>query len=536
MAFVLNNVNQQQLSFFDSYNNLTEREKKVLEKSWAKYFSEYIFPQIDEQPYAVLYSEKYSRPNTPVNVQIGALIIKEVTGLSDDEMLAALMFDIRFQYALHTTSCIEQPMSDRTLGRFRERCTTYEQETGIDLLHDTIQALSSEMAEMMKVDLSLKRMDSLMVASNIKRMSRLELLYTCVVNLAKEVVKQGDDLPEELKHYTEKDDHNRVIYHTRSEDTSNKIDTVLKDAITLKELCGGGNYDESSNYQLLLRVIKEQAVKSEDGNYRIRTKEDGGMDSTILQNPADPEATYREKAGKQNRGYVANVIEASGENGSIITDYQYAQNVCSDSKFLKEHLEETEKQDTTVTVVADGAYAGQTNEELAKEKNIDVTTTNLTGKKAEDILAEFEFSEDGKELIKCAGGYAPKSCNYNQQTGQCIVSFQKSQCEQCPHLKQCKPKMYKRVSKKTISINSKNRAEQQRFRDTEEFSKLSNFRNGVEAIPSLLRRKYQVDRMPVRGLTRTKFFFGCKIGALNFKKFCSHMQIMDTCTLKWIPV
>ncbi|MCI9329453.1 MAG: hypothetical protein HFH22_06475 [Ruminococcus sp.] len=80
----------------------------------------------------------------------------------------------------------------------------------------------------------------------------------------------------------------------------------------MKELCGVA-YDDSSSYQLLLRVLKAQAVQREDGAYRLRTKEDGGMDATILQNPADPDATYREKAGKQHRGYVANVIEASGK-------------------------------------------------------------------------------------------------------------------------------------------------------------------------------------------------------------------------------
>ena len=146
---------------------------------------EHIFPKIDEAPYAVLYSGKDSRSNTPVNIQIGALILKEFTGLSDEDMLSALMFDIRFQYALHTTSFLEQPMSDRTLEHFRERCSTYEKETGIDLLHDTITSLSGEIAQIMKLDLSLRRMDSLMVASNIKRMSRLELLYTCVANLQK---------------------------------------------------------------------------------------------------------------------------------------------------------------------------------------------------------------------------------------------------------------------------------------------------------------------------------------------------------------
>lgn len=91
------------------------------------------FPKLTKSPMTFSIAKKDSRPNTPVNVQVGALIIKEFTGLSDEEMLESLMFDIRFQYALHTTSFLEQPMSDRTLGRFRERCSTYEKETGIDL-------------------------------------------------------------------------------------------------------------------------------------------------------------------------------------------------------------------------------------------------------------------------------------------------------------------------------------------------------------------------------------------------------------------
>lgn len=357
MAFVLNPSEQQQMSLFDSYENLTEREKKFLEKSWARYFSEHIFPKIDEKPYEVLYSAKDSRPNTPVNIQIGALLIKELTGLSDDELLASLMFDIRFQYALHTTSFIEQPLSDRTLGRFRARCNAYEEETGIDLLHDTIHSLSDEMAQMMKIDQSLKRMDSLMVASNIKKMSRLELLYTCVANLAKEAGRNCT-LSEGLLHYTEADDRNRVIYNNHSDETSAKIAAVLKDAAALKEFCGT-DYAGSGNYQLRVRVLREQAVQEEDGTYRLHMKEDGGMGSSILQNPADPDATYREKVGKQNRGYVANVTESIDEGGSIVTDYQYAQNNHSDSAFLKETLEGMEEQDEAVTIVADGAYSGE---------------------------------------------------------------------------------------------------------------------------------------------------------------------------------
>lgn len=43
----------------------------------------------------------------------------------------------------------------------------------------------------------------------------------------------------------------------------------------------------------------------------------------LIQNPADPDATYSAKAGKRHIGYAANVVEAVSGEGSVITDYQY---------------------------------------------------------------------------------------------------------------------------------------------------------------------------------------------------------------------
>jgi hypothetical protein len=107
MSFVENSSSQ--ISFDDSTLSLTAREKKFLNKSWAKAFAENIFPAIKEEDFAILYSEKASRPNTPVNIIIGTLILKELLGLTDDEIMESLIFDIRLQYALHTTSFKEQP-------------------------------------------------------------------------------------------------------------------------------------------------------------------------------------------------------------------------------------------------------------------------------------------------------------------------------------------------------------------------------------------------------------------------------------------
>ncbi len=74
------------------------------------------------------------------------------------------------------------------------------------------------------------------------------------------------------------------------------------------------------------------------------------------------------------------------------------------------------------------------------------------------------------------------------------------------------------------SIKAHERAKQQRFMGTEEFRNLFKIRNGVETVPSILRRIYHADRMPVRGLIRGRFFFGCKIGAMNFKKLFTYRK------------
>ena len=146
MAFRTNSY--QQLSFTDSFGGLTSREQKALERSWAKVFAEDIFPAINEEPFRVLYSSNASRPNTPVNVCIGALIIKEIFGISDDEVVENLMLDPRYQYALHTTSFDEQPMSDKTLSHFRKRCYDYESIYGVDLLHDCMTGIGANIAKL----------------------------------------------------------------------------------------------------------------------------------------------------------------------------------------------------------------------------------------------------------------------------------------------------------------------------------------------------------------------------------------------------
>ncbi len=397
MAFATNS--NQQLSLADSTFDLTEREKRFLEKSWAKVFAEKIFPAIHEEEFAVLYSNKASRPNTPVNVILGALILKEALGVTDDEMVQGLMFDIRYQYALHTTSFTEQPLSDRTLSRFRARCLAYETETGIDLIHTCVTGLAKEISEFMEITPSMQRMDSLMVAANIRNLSLLELFYTCVANLARVMAQREIEIPNAQKHYAEKDDYNRFIYHNREADAAERTVLVMHDAEILLGLCEG-DFDDTSEYQLLIRLLKEQTIFDDDGTRRLRSKKEKEDSSKALMNPADPEATFRKKAGGKHIGYVGNIIEAVGKNGSVVIDYAYEQNIYSDNQFLNDYLAGQPVYDEPAVLIADGAYSGEHNVIAAAEHHIKFIATNFTGKKPADIFAEFIFDYGCAESLR----------------------------------------------------------------------------------------------------------------------------------------
>lgn len=96
---------------------------------------------------------------------------------------------------------------------------------------------------------------------------------------------------------------------------------------------------------------------------------------------------------------TANLTAACGEEGSIVTDYQYDTNTHSDAAFIKEAIESVPDQEEKAVIVADGAYCGKEIQKAAEEKNIEAASTNLTGRQAEEILAEFHFSEDGNRIM-----------------------------------------------------------------------------------------------------------------------------------------
>ena len=515
MSFKINK--EQQLKLDDRFLNANERTKKFVLGSWAKGFAEIILPAINEERFAVLYSETSgSRPNNPVNGTIGALILKEMLTLTDDELLASILCDVRFQYALHTTSFEEQPFSDRTFSRFRERLYRYEQETGKDLLQEEMEAMAAVFTDYLTIEPGMKRMDSVMVASSCKMMSRLEILYTCTANMVK-VLHQADQstISKDLSHYLEAEDLNRTIYHRKSEDITSRLQQVIDDATRLIAEFGDAAF-LLPEYQLLQRVLMEQTEPDPTGKAIPKDKKSIAPQS--LQNPSDPDATFRRKAGKKHQGYVGNIVETFDDQGAIITGYDYAINSHSDSQFCKETIEKLGTQNEPTVLLADGAYASTDNHEQAAQNNIELVTTALLGKVPNPIQGEFIIDSDKQEVLECPAGNSPYKTSYYNETGMYRASFDKKTCESCPFNTQCGVKFQQKSAVVMISEKMIQRASYLKKMSTDEYRDLSKKRNGVEGIPSILRRRYHVDHIPVRGLVRSKIWFSFKIGAINAKR------------------
>lgn len=84
------------------------------------------------------------------------------------------------------------------------------------------------------------------------------------------------------------------------------------------------------------------------------------------------------KSGEKNLGYDGNIVEGVGENGSLVMDYAYEQNIYSDSRFLKDYLTTQPVYEEETVLGTDGAYAGESNSHAA-DRHIRLITTNLTG-------------------------------------------------------------------------------------------------------------------------------------------------------------
>jgi len=176
------NEKHKQAGLFEDHNYFSKRKQKLLEDSWALKFYKEVFCRIEEDLFKCLYTEDFGRPNVPVNILAGLDIIKELKGYTDEELLQKFHFDYQVMYSLGIRKFGSTELGIRTLYYFRKRVAEYFAETGINLTDMLFNEFVSQYIDEYEIDASEQRMDSSMVKSNMKKLSRLQL---CVLTLQK---------------------------------------------------------------------------------------------------------------------------------------------------------------------------------------------------------------------------------------------------------------------------------------------------------------------------------------------------------------
>ncbi len=105
-----------------------------------------------------------------------------------------------------------------------------------------------------------------------------------------------------------------------------------------------------------------------------------------------------------------------------------------------------------------------------------------------------------------------------------MAKFDKARCASCPLVDSCIFKEQKKFNAVTITEKKLIADRYRSLLGTAEHQALGDFRAGVEGVPSVLRRVYGIDDLPVRGLTRSRIWDHFKTIAYNFRSFYSYYK------------
>ena len=488
-------------------NDLSEKHRKRLETSWAGVFYRETFSRLDERPFSVLYADIPSRPNIPVNVLVGLESLKADFGWSDEELYDAFTYDMQVRYALGYHQLGEGDFDLRSLYYFRERVSRYMQEKGINLIEKAFEQVTDQQIKAYQIKTGKQRMDSTQIASNIREMSRLQLLVE-VLQRVQRMLKEEDQkqnaevfAPFILGHA------GQYVYHLKGQDTGEHLQKIGELMLSLlAEL--QPNYKQEPVYQMLERVFGEHFRVEEKF---VKTKVAKELSASSLQSPDDLEATYREKGNKSYKGYAANLTETCDPENDLqlITKAQVASNSVDDAKLMEEALPNLKERTELDTLYTDGGYGSSSADQTLRENQVEQIQTAIRGRapSTEKLnLADFEIkqTETGKPTqITCPQGQTVAVHLSSQKKGY-GAHFDTAICQVCPfYQKGCPAQPGKRDPRLHLNFSEQQaNVSQRRRRSLARQKEGRNLRAAIEATVREIKHPFPASKLPVRGRFR----------------------------------
>jgi hypothetical protein len=496
-----------QWPLFSSIDSLPKKQQVRLEASWAGTFYHELFCRIDEEPFADVYSDEDSRPNIPVNVLVGFETLKAGYGWSDEEAYDHFCFDVQVRYALGCRDLSEGHFELRTVYNFRQRVAQHMQETGENLIERAFEQVTDKQIAAFELKTNKLRMDSTLIASNIRQTTRLRLLVEVLQRVHRmldesDQQQYADDFAAYLKGSS-----GQYIYSIKREKYAEHLQRageLMHKLVTELQ----AKYVDEPTYQVLNRVFKEHFVSAEN---TLRAKKGKELSADSLQSPDDWEATYRQKRGQDHIGYVTNVTETCHPENpfQLIVKVQTESNNTDDAAMLAETLPSLKERTGVNEMHTDGGYNSPEVDKVMQDQQVQQIQTAIRGHQpAEEKLGLEDFTwqtnaDDGQpQSITCPHGQQAEIAA-GRKEGRYHAAFDSSGCESCPLRDQCPTEPLKRRPENVLRFSQQDvNVALRRQRCADERASKQHLRPAVEATVRAVKHPFGNGKVPVRGKPR----------------------------------
>jgi hypothetical protein len=367
---------------------LPPKLKARLEASWAGTFYREVFVRIDEKPFAVLYSDEASGPNTPINVLVGLETLKAGSGWSDDEMDENFCFDLQVRLALGYRQLGEGHFELRTMYNFRQRLSEHMQRTGEDLVAQAFAQVTDEQVAAFALKTSKLRMDSTQIASNIRQYSRLQLLVEVLQRVYRDLsaADQQHHAAEFGAYVTGSS--GQYLYRLKPEAYISQLEQIGQ-VIHKLVIALAPTYAEQASYQLLVRVFKEHFIldrqddnDNDDNDQGFRPRHGEELSATSLQSPDDAVASYRHKRGEDFIGYVTNLAETCHPDNpfQLIVELQTEPHTTDDAAMWAESLPRLKERTGLDEMYTDGGYNSPEVDQVMRQHQVEQIQSAIRGR------------------------------------------------------------------------------------------------------------------------------------------------------------
>ena len=489
----------------------------------------WVFDNIETEDFYVLYSD-HGRGPSSLRELIMMPIMLTYENLSVERFLTKLACDASLRFVFGGVESERIRLSATNYYYFENRLQKYYEETGIYLYDKVFNQVVGIMAPDMGLYLQdapdgyilNTRSDTHMVAMFAQHLPRAGIVYQCNKDALFLLKRVGMDniIPDTLHHYFNADDKNRIIYHNDGI-LMDTLTSLLTESVTIRNLMSEDIWEDYHEYKCLTRCIEEQGIYNEEEN-TIVPRDSKDIAGKSMQTPRDTNATCRTKNRRYFQGDIGFNKEAINDQGySLIIETDLSCNLHSDVDFQKESINKRSETSPIEMTTTDGGFYSMENSALGAQRGVIMIPTGLTGSSSKPLYSKFQFSEDGHTVKMCPDGKSPvKQVIFWKNSSEFInAKFDKDDCKQCKYHDQCPMQEQKKANKVIINLELAKRAEIEDDLGSEEYKQKANERNGAETIPSILNRRYNVQRiMSFRGVVRRMRYFAAVI-CLNVRKY-----------------